>query len=228
MSNRFMHRRFLVMPVLLSGLVLLSACQNQGPNPYAASSAPLPPAPMLAPIPTPTSEPITTAPPIVAPSAYPTAPPGFSRYRSWSWAGDRMPVGSAWGGSDMVDDAVGGGLEQRGLRPTAPGRKADLRIGADVHLETRQHQVQENYYNGSTYYSRGPYRRGYVTESYTPVLQTYEERVLVVHIDMFDGRTGELVWSNTAEEVPADGTEVQRSAVLRAMVQKVLSTYPPA
>lgn len=54
----------------------LTACQ--APNPYVASSLPLPPAPALAP------QPFDT-------SAYPAAPRDYARYRSWAWVNDRLP-----------------------------------------------------------------------------------------------------------------------------------------
>jgi len=116
------------------GLLLISlglaACQ--GSNPYVAQSRPLPPAPPQA---------ATT----FDRSAYPAPSRDYGRYRSWAWLNGRQPTGSAWADSAQIAEAVGNALDQRGLRPLYDQRPADLWVSADVHLEKRLRQVQDDY-----------------------------------------------------------------------------------
>lgn len=117
-----------------SGLLViclgLAACQ--GSNPYVATSNPLPPAPPQA---------ATT----FDRSAYPAPPRDYGRYRSWAWLNGRLPPGTAWADSEQVAEAVSNALDQRGLRPLHDNRPADLLVSADLHLETRLRQVQDDY-----------------------------------------------------------------------------------
>lgn len=99
----------------------LAACQ--GPNPYVATSRPLPPAP-------------PEAATVFDRSAYPAAPRDYGRYRSWAWLNGRLPAGTAWADSAQVAEAVSNALDQRGLRPLHDNRPADLFVSADLRLET--------------------------------------------------------------------------------------------
>ena len=116
-----------------SGLLLiclgLAACQ--GSNPYVASSRPLPPAPPQA---------ATT----FDRSAYPAPPRDYGRYRSWAWLNGQLPPGTTWADSAQVAEAVSNALDQRGLRPLHDNRPADLFVSADLRLETRLRQVQDD------------------------------------------------------------------------------------
>lgn len=189
--------------------LLLAACQAE--NPYQASSLPLPPAP-------PAQQ------PAYDPAAYPAAPRDYGHYRSWAFANDHLPVGSTWASSEQIADALSSGLDQRGLRPAVQGAAPDLRIAADVHLETRIRQVQDGYTTG---YYADPYRPGYGGYTNVPVVRTYQEQVVVVRIDVFDAASGQPIWSGTAESA-SGGDQAQRGAALRGAIQQALAGYPPA
>ncbi|WP_295470685.1 DUF4136 domain-containing protein [uncultured Pseudomonas sp.] len=190
----------------------LSACQSD--NPYRAQTLPLPAAP-------------PQAAQVLDMSAYPAAPRDYARYRSWAWQYDRGPAGSAWVDGAQVAETVSEGLDQRGLRP-ARNAPPDLRVSADSRLETRLRQVREDYAN--PYYGGwgyDGYRHGYGGYARVPVVRTYQEQVLVVSIRLFDARTGQPVWSASAE-TRSGGDESSRNQALRQAVQKALAAYPPA
>ncbi|MDE1165751.1 MAG: DUF4136 domain-containing protein [Pseudomonas sp.] len=186
----------------------LAACSS--PNPYTATSNPLPPAP-------------PQAAQTFDASAYPAAPRDWGRYRSWSWAGNQLPPGSALADSAQIAEAVSNGLDQRGLRP-ARGGPGDLMVTADVRLEKRLRQVQEDVAYGGGY---GPYGPGYGGYGSYPVVRTYEVQVLVVRLNMFDGATNQPVW-NASAETNSGGSESQRQDAIRKAVEKALTAYPPS
>lgn len=191
----------------------ITACQSD--NPYRAVSSPLPPAP-------------PQAAQAVDLSAYPPAPRDYARYRSWRWQDNRGPDGSAWVDPALIAEAVSNGLDQRGLRP-ARTAAADLYVSADSRLETRVRQVRDDYrdpyYGGGLGY--GGYRQGYGSYATVPVVRTYQEQVLVVSIRLFDARTGQPVWSASAE-APGGNDQAARSQALRQAVQQALTAYPPS
>ncbi|MEB0046885.1 MULTISPECIES: DUF4136 domain-containing protein [unclassified Pseudomonas] len=198
-----------------SGLLLiclgLAACE--GSNPYIATSNPLPPAPPQA---------ANT----FDRSAYPAAPRDYARYRSWAWLNGRLPPGSAWADSAQIAEAVGNALDQRGLRPLHDNRPADVFVSADLHLETRLRQVQDDYgYGGSGGYNR--YGNGYGMYNTVPIVRTYQEQVVVVRVDLFDAGSGQPVWSASAETAN-QGKQSERADAIREAVEKALSAYPPS
>lgn len=188
----------------------LSACQST--NPYVASSNPLPPAP-------------TQAANTLDLSAYPAPTRDYERYRNWTWINGQLPMGSAWADSAQLAEAISNGLDQRGLRPAMNNQPADLRVSADMHLETRLRQYREDaygpYYGGGMGYGR---YGGYAT---VPMVRTYQEQVVVVRISLFDGRSGQPVWSASAETA-SGGDESGRAKALRQAVQQALTAYPPS
>ena len=193
----------------------LAACQ--APNPYVASSLPLPPAPPLA------------AQAIDA-SAYPAAPRDYARYRSWAWVNDRLPAGTPWAAPEQIAEAVSAGLDQRGLRP-ARSTPADLRVAVELRQERRLQQVQDDYgYGGGYGGGYGPGYRGYGPYGYyggPPIVRTYEIQVMVVRVHLFDGITGQEVW-NAAADTSAQGSESQRADALRVALGRALSAFPPS
>ncbi|WP_223447744.1 MULTISPECIES: DUF4136 domain-containing protein [Pseudomonas] len=189
----------------------LAACQ--GSNPYVATSNPLPPAPPQA---------ANT----FDRSAYPAAPRDYGRYRSWAWLNGHLPPGTAWADSAQVAEAVSNALDQRGLRPLHDNRPADLFVSADLRMETRLRQVQDDYYGGGYggYNGYGPGYGGYAT---VPIIRTYQEQVVVVQVDMFDAKSGQPVWSSSAE-TGNRGSESERADAIREAVEKAMSAYPPS
>ncbi|MBB2493388.1 DUF4136 domain-containing protein [Aquipseudomonas ullengensis] len=192
---------------LLLLLPLLGACQSS--NPYVADSRPLPPAPL-------------NAANLFDRSAYPSAPRDYGQYRNWSWRNGQLPTGSAWADSALLAEAVGNGLDQRGLRP-AQNAAADLQVSADLSLERRQVQVRDDY---GSYYGNGPYGDRYGMYGSVPLVRSYEVEVAVVRIDLFDGRSGEPVWSGSAE-TQQDGKQSERADALRKAIADALGHYPP-
>lgn len=194
-------------PLLFSTFLLLVACQ--GSNPYVADSRPLPPAPL-------------NAANHFDRSAYPAAPRDYGHYRNWSWRDGQLPAGSAWADSALLAEAVGNGLDQRGLRP-AQTAAADLLVSADLRLERRQVQVRDDY---GSYYGHGPYGDRYGLYGSVPLVRSYEVEVAVVQIDLFDGRSGQPVWSGSGEAQQA-GRQSERADALRQAIADALGHYPP-
>ena len=201
-----MPRRFAVALLCLG----LAACQS--PNPYVASSNPLPPAP-------------PQAAQTFDASAYPAAPRDYGRYRNWAWVNDQLPAGSNLADPAQIAEAVSNGLDQRGLRPARSG-VPDLRVAADLRIERRLQQVTDDYGTGygPGYGPRGPY--GYGPYGPPPVTRTYEVQVLVIRIQLYDGTSGQPLWSASAE-TGTQGSESQRADALRQAVEKALMAYPP-
>lgn len=189
----------------------LAACQ--GSNPYVATSNPLPPAPPQA---------ANT----FDRSAYPAAPRDYGRYRSWAWLNGHLPPGTAWADSAQVAEAVSNALDQRGLRPLHDNRPADLFVSANMRLETRLRQVQDDYYGGG-YGGYNGYGPGYGGYASVPIIRTYREQVVVVQVDMFDAKSGQPVWSSSAE-TGNRGSESERADAIREAVEKAMSAYPPS
>ena len=192
----------LVAPLLL----LLAACQSD--NPYVAGGNPLPAAPANA-----TNH--------FDRSAYPAPPRDYGRYRDWSWR--QQPAGSAWADGALVAEAIGGGLDQRGLRPVRAGKAADLQVSAYLSLERRQYQVRDDY---GSYYGHGPYGDHYGMYGSVPLVRTYEVEVAVVQIELFDGASGQPVWNGSAE-ARSEGSQSERADALRRAVADALGAYPP-
>jgi hypothetical protein len=207
-----MKRRLALLTLCLS----LAACQSN--NPYVASSAPLPAAPL-------------SAANAVDMSAYPAPPRDYARYRNWTWLNGQLPPGTAWADSAQVAEAVSNGLDQRGLRPSANPQTADLRVMADTRLETRIRQERDDYYDpyyggvGGGYYNG--YRNGYGGYASVPIVRTYQVQVVVVQISLFDGRSGQSVWSASAE-TGSGGDQSDQAKALRQAVHNALTAYPPS
>lgn len=195
-------------------LILLSlglgACSS--PNPYVAASAPMPPAPAQA---------ANT----FDASAYPAPVRDYGAYRSWAWLNGQLPAGSAWADSAQIAEAVSGALDQRGLRPLHDNRAPDLLVSADVRLEKRLRQVQDDYGYGYGGYNR--YGNGYGMYNSVPVVRTYEVTVAVARISLFDARTRQPVCSTSAETT-SQGSLSERADALREAMQKAMTAYPPS
>ncbi|MCQ4295638.1 DUF4136 domain-containing protein [Pseudomonas stutzeri] len=196
------------LPLLCLSLV---ACQSK--NPYTEDSAPIPPAPPIEQIQSP---------------IYPAAPRDFSSYQSWGWR--TPPAGTASVSGEELQEMVAGALDQRGLRP-APGgsgnRKADVLISAGASKETRVRQTYDNYgpQVGVGRYGGG-YGSGYGVGTSVPIVRSYEEEVVSVRIEMFDGASGQAVWSNRAE-ARVSGSRAKQQDAVREAVERALADYPP-
>ena len=187
-------------------LTSLAACQSH--NPYVADSAPLPPAPAQA------AQQLDL-------SAYPAPPRDYGRYQTWSW--QRLPAGTAWASAEQVQEALSNALDQRGLRPHRAGLTADLLVSAELRQEQRIRQVTEHY---GSHYGHSRYGSGYGMWGSAPLVRSYSEEVIVVRIDLFDGRDGQAVWSASAETLSGT-SQLERAAALRQAIQQALTAYPP-
>lgn len=201
--------RLALLPLVLAGC--------QGTNPYVASSRPLPPAPAQA---------ANT----FDASAYPTPARDYGHYQSWGWRNGQLPTGSANADPAQLADAVSAALDQHGLRPARNG-SPDLLVSANIHLEKRLRQVRDYdsydpYPYGSVGY--GGYRNGYGGYASVPVVRTYQVEVMVVRVDLYDGRSGQPVWSGNAESGSDQGSPRDRESAVRQAVGKALSGYPPS
>ncbi|AMB87299.1 hypothetical protein AWM79_19170 [Pseudomonas agarici] len=202
-----MNRCFIVLTLCLG----LLACSS--PNPYIADSRPIPPAPAQAAA-------------TLDLSAYPAPARDYGRYRTWAWLNDRLPAGTPWADPAQLAEMVGNALDEQGLRPRREGTLADLRVSAEVHMEKRLRQVQEDYgYAGA--YGGGPYRNRYGMYNSVPIVRTYEVQVLVARISLFDAATAQPIWSASAETA-SQGNQLERADALRAAVHKALAAYPPS
>ncbi|GLK91467.1 DUF4136 domain-containing protein [Pseudomonas turukhanskensis] len=196
------------LPLLICALGL-AACQSQ--NPYTPSSNPLPPAP-------------PTAAQTLDLSAYPAAPRDYGRYQTWAWQAGRLPGGTAGATPEQMADILSNSLDQRGLRPARQGAVADVQVRADVRVERRLRQVQDDV---GTYYGRGPYGNNYGgVYGSVPLVRTYEEEVQVVRVELLDSRNQQSIWNGSAE-ASNRGSQSERVEALRSAVNKALSAYPP-
>lgn len=62
--------------------------------------------------------------------------------------------------------------------------------------------------------------------AHAPLLRTYEEEVLVLDIDLIDGRDGQPLWRGSAETLSPNG-QVERAKALRALLHETMADYPP-
>lgn len=191
-------------------LLCLSLAACQGSNPYTGDAAPIPPAPPVEQIQSPT---------------YPAAPRDFSAYQSWSWR--NPPAGTASISGEALQEMVSGALDQRGLRPAAQGAKGDVQINTSARMETRLRQTYDDYGPGigAGRYGGG-YGTGYGIGTRVPIVRSYEEEVVTVRIEMFDAASGQAVWSTRAEARSSDSRSSQEEAVRQA-VERALEAYPP-
>ncbi|PMY77954.1 DUF4136 domain-containing protein, partial [Pseudomonas sp. FW306-2-2C-D06B] len=167
-------------------------------------------------------------------SAYPAPARDYGHYRSWSWRNGQLPSGSANADPAQLADAVSGALDQHGLRP-ARGASGDLLVSANMRLEKRLRQVRDYdtydpYYGPYPYggVGYGGYRHGYGGYASVPIVRTYEVEVMVVRIDLYDARSGQPVWSASAESSSDKDSPRERESALRDSVHKALSGYPPS
>ena len=153
----------------------------------------------------------------------------FAAYRSWAWKDPALqyrpddPRIKSDLTEQRIRQAVADQLDQRGLRPAAPGAKADLNVQAYLIVEDRQQQVTTNY--GGAW--GGPWNGYWGAPMYNETRNvTY--KVATLQIDLLDGKDGKLVWRGSDEQMMSNSPSPQdRSAAIRATVTTVLSNYPP-
>lgn len=153
----------------------------------------------------------------------------FGAYRSWSWKTPALQYrpDDPRIRSDLTEQrirqAVAEQLDQRGLRPAAPGSQADLDVQAYLIVEDRQQQVTTPYAGAWG----GPWNGYWGAPMYSETRNlTY--KVATLQIDLLDGKDGKLVWRGSDEQLLSNSPSPEaRSAAIRATVSRVLSNYPP-
>ena len=191
---------------LLLSLFCLSLAACQGGNPYTSESAPIPPAPPIEQIQSP---------------IYPAAPRDFSGYRNWSWRSP--PPATASIAAEELQEMLAGALDQRGLRPAPSGTQGDVQVSLSANMETRLRQTYDDY---GPRVGAGRYGGGYGGWGSTPVVRTYEEEVIAVRVDIYDGASGQPIWSNRAE-ARSSGSQAERKDAAREAINRALADYPP-
>lgn len=196
-------------PLLLSASLTLAACSS--PNPYTEQSLPMPPAP-------------AAAAQTFDHSSYPAPVRDYGRYHSWAWQAGQLPSGAGWADPAQIADLLSSALDQQGLRQALGTNPPDLLVNCAVHTERRQVQT---YDDRGAYYGNGPYGNTYGMYGSLPMRRTYEQNVLVVRVELLDARSGQSVWSDSAENISSDD-QAERVSILRKTIQQALSSYPPS
>lgn len=197
------------MPLLLCSLGL-AACQGQSQNPYGTQSLPMPPAP-------------AAAAQTFDRSGYPAPTRDYGLYRSWAWQHGQLPTGAGWVDSAQIAAMLVDSLDQQGLRPAQQGAQPDLLVSGSVRMERRQVQ---DYDRGGAFYGNGPYGNTYGVGGSVPLRRTYEQQVLIVDVQFIEAASGQVIWSDSAENISVD-EQAERNRLLRKTIQQVLSSYPP-
>ncbi len=154
----------------------------------------------------------------------------FSAYRSWSWKEPALQYrpDDPRIQSDLTEQriraAIAEQLDQRGLRPAAAGRPADVQVQAWYIVDKRTQQYTTT--SGGWGYPWYGYWGGPV---YTDT-RTVDYQVGTLQIDLYDSADGKLVWRGSAEQVlrSRSGTPDERAGAVREIVTRVLSQYPPS
>ena len=139
----------------------------------------------------------------------------FTQYKTYSWQ-EIEPGASLW--DSRIKSAVNAQLEAKGLAQVANG--GDLAIVAIKTSLTRK--TLQTFYDG---FGGGWRWRGFggLGES-TTTKQDYKEGTLV--IDMYDGRTKQLIWRGSTESVVSDKVEKNEKNLDKG-VTKMFKNFPP-
>lgn len=190
----------------LLAMLVLAACQ-QTPNPYQKESIPYPPAPAAA------ADNFDR-------SNYPPPQRDFGLYHSWAWRNDVLPAGSGWVSTELFIDSISASLDQAGLRPVQSQASPDLLVSARV--LTSKVDISEPPQVGG-FYGNGPYGDGYGLGVGGAINST--QQVLRVQINLYDARSGQLVWSGNSAEVSGYASATQPET-LREAVSKAMQGFP--
>jgi Domain of unknown function (DUF4136) len=139
----------------------------------------------------------------------------FAQYKTYSWQ-EIKPSVSLW--DSRIKNAVNTQLEAKGLAQVADG--GDIAI---VAIKTSQTQrTLQTFYDG---FGGGWRWRGFGDfGDSTTTEQDYQEGTLV--IDLFDGKTKQLIWRGSTESVLSDKAE-KNEKTLNKGVAKMFKNFPP-
>jgi hypothetical protein len=139
----------------------------------------------------------------------------FAQYKTYSWQ-EIKPSVSLW--DSRIKNAVNTQLEAKGLAQVADG--GDIAI---VAIKTSQTQrTLQTFYDG---FGGGWRWRGFGDfGDSTTTEQDYQEGTVV--IDLFDGKTKQLIWRGSTESVLSDKAE-KNEKTLNKGVAKMFKNFPP-
>lgn len=156
----------------------------------------------------------------------------FLAYTSWSWAEPAVsfsPADDPRVESDLtrqrIMQAVADQLLQRGVLPAAEGQPGSLRVRTHLIVEPREEKVVISHGMAVGGYWGGGWAGGPVISE----TRSINSREATLQIDLIDAASDELVWRGSDRmllpERPASPQERER--LLRTLVQRILSGYPP-
>jgi Domain of unknown function (DUF4136) len=140
----------------------------------------------------------------------------FGQYKTYSWQ-EIKPGASLW--DSQIKNAVNAQLETKGLAPVADG--GDIAVVAIKTSETQR--TLQTFYDGFGGGGWGWRGFGGFGES-TTTEQDYKEGTLV--IDLFDGKTKQLIWRGSTESVLSDKAEKNEKNLDKG-VAKMFKNFPP-
>ena len=154
----------------------------------------------------------------------------FAALQTWNWQepavqyrpnDPRLTSGLT---EQRVMQAVAQQLEQRGLRQSAPGTPADIRVQAFLVVDQRQQQFA-TYYGGD--FIGNHFGGMWRSPGYTEV-RTVDYLVGTLQLDFLD-RDGRLIWRGSGvQTMPRQpGSPQERTASIHETVAKILAQYPP-
>src|SRR4051794_32553425 len=136
----------------------------------------------------------------------------FGQYKTYSWQ-EIKPGASLW--DSRIKSAVDAQLEAKGLAQVAD--RGDIAI---VAIKTSQTQrTLQTFYDG---FGGGWRWRGFGESTTTE--QDYQEGTLV--IDLYDGKTKQLIWRGSTESVLSDKAEKNEKTIDKG-VAKMFKDFPP-
>lgn len=139
----------------------------------------------------------------------------FAQYKTYSWQ-EVKPGNSLW--DSRIKNAVNAQLESKGLAQVADG--GDIAI---VAIKTSQTQrTLQTFYDG--FGGGWRWRGGGGFGESTTTEQDYKEGTLV--IDMYDGKTKELIWRGGTESVISEKAEKNEKSLDKG-VAKMFKNFPP-
>ena len=163
----------------------------------------------------------------------------FAAFHTWAWQDPPVQYqpNNQMLRSELTEQrimqAVTTQMDQKGLRPVAPGAKPDLLVHTWLIVANRQEQIVTNYGYGGPWggpwggYWGGPWEGYWGPPMYNETRNVIYQ-VGTLQIDLMDAKTGQLVWRGSAEKVVDDTpSPEERSAAIHKAVAKIFSDYPP-
>lgn len=140
----------------------------------------------------------------------------FAQYKTYSWQEIR-PSASLW--DSRIKNAVNAQLDAKGLTQVAEdGDIAIVAIKTSKTQRTLQTFYDDDFGGGWGWRGFGGFGESTTSE------QDYKEGTLVV--DMYDGKTKQLIWRGSTESVLSDKAE-KNEKTLDKGVDKMFKNFPP-